>query len=362
MRKYYLDNIRYFTIIMVVLYHLIYMYNGQTKPGALGPFSKNQIQDVFQYITFPWMMTILFIISGISSNFYLKISNNFISDRTNKLLVPSIFGLFIYGWAQGYINILLYGSISTIPTNLNKFAIYLIYCISGTGVLWFNHLLWIYSILLVLIIKFEKNTIHNLFKNINFIIILLLGFGLWLSAKFLNTPTLIYYRVGIYCYSYLIGYFIFSHETNIKYIESNYILFSILSFIFGFLYISKFYGEDYTSKEIFGNILSILYSWFTSLSIFGIAKKFFDREFIFTKFMKDKSYGIYIFHYLILTSTAYYLYNYTKLGPIFQYILVLCSSLIGSILLFEIISKIPFINWLVLGITNKKINKIKKLS
>ena len=59
MRKYYLDNIRYFTIIMVVLYHLIYMYNGQTKPGALGPFSKNQIQDVFQYITFPWIMTIL---------------------------------------------------------------------------------------------------------------------------------------------------------------------------------------------------------------------------------------------------------------------------------------------------------------
>ena len=279
MRKYYLDNIRYFTIIVVVFFHLFFMYNGQSIPGVLGAFYKNQIQDVFQYITYPWIMIILFIISGISSNLYLKKFNNFILDRTNKLLVPSTIGLLVFGWTQGYYNMLINDVFSKIPQNLNKFLLYLIICISGTGVLWFNHLLWIYSILLVLVVKFEKNVVHNFFNNISFIKIIILGFGLWLSAKFLNPPILICYRPAIYFYSYLIGYFVFSHETNIKYIESNYILFSILAFIFGFLYISKFYGQDYTSKEIFGNILSIFYSWFTSLSIFGIAKKFFDKEF-----------------------------------------------------------------------------------
>ena len=107
MRKYYLDNIRYFTIIVVVFFHLFFMYNGQSIPGVLGAFYKNQIQDVFQYITYPWIMIILFIISGISSNLYLKKFNNFILDRTNKLLVPSTIGLLVFGWTQGYYNMLI---------------------------------------------------------------------------------------------------------------------------------------------------------------------------------------------------------------------------------------------------------------
>ncbi len=29
MRKYYLDNIRWVTVVLVVIYHVIYMYNGE---------------------------------------------------------------------------------------------------------------------------------------------------------------------------------------------------------------------------------------------------------------------------------------------------------------------------------------------
>ena len=66
MRKFYIDNIRYLTIIIVVLFHVFYIYNGQDIPGVIGPFHKNQIQDIFQYIVYPWIMVILFIVSGIS--------------------------------------------------------------------------------------------------------------------------------------------------------------------------------------------------------------------------------------------------------------------------------------------------------
>lgn len=61
-----------------------------------------------------------------------------------------------------------------------------------------------------------------------------------------------------------------------------------MSIISCILFTTKYYGENYVSKEIFGSILSILYSWFTCLSILGIGKKFFDREYMFTKFMKKK--------------------------------------------------------------------------
>ena len=103
MRKFYIDNIRYFTIIIVVLFHVIYMYNGQSIPGVIGAFHDNQIQDIFQYIVYPWIMILLFIISGISSNLYLQKYANYFYDRTTKLLIPSTLGLLVFGWAQGFL-------------------------------------------------------------------------------------------------------------------------------------------------------------------------------------------------------------------------------------------------------------------
>ena len=54
-------------------------------------------------------MVLLFIISGISSKYYLDKYNksSYIHDRTIKLLVPSIIGLLIFDWAQGYYSMLL---------------------------------------------------------------------------------------------------------------------------------------------------------------------------------------------------------------------------------------------------------------
>ena len=82
-----------------------------------------------------------------------------------------------------------------IPSNINKLLLFLIMWISGTGVLWFNQVLWINSIIFIIIIKFEKNKLLNFCENINFMIILSLGFGFYLSAQILNT--LVLYRFGI---------------------------------------------------------------------------------------------------------------------------------------------------------------------
>ena len=361
MREFYLDNIRYFTIIIVVLFHVIYMYNGQSIPGVVGSFHKDQIQDLFQYIVYPWIMILLFIISGISSNYYLKkyTSSSFIRSRTIKLLVPSTIGIFVFGWAQGYYNVILSNAFSKMPSDINKYFLFLIMCISGTGVLWFNQVLWINSIILILIIKYEKNRIYNLWRNVNFIAILSLGVGLFFSAKFLNTPIIVVYRFGVFGYAYLIGYFVFSHENNIKHLEANYLFLVVMSIILGILFTYKYCGENYASKEIFGSILSISYAWFTCLSLLGIGKKYFDKEYKFTKFMKENGYGIYVSHYLFLSSTAYYLHKYTNLYPFIQYILVGISSFLGAIILFKIMSKIPYINWCVLGITKNKRNYLK---
>ena len=53
-RRIYLDNIRWITVCIVVIYHVIYMYNGVQPFGVIGPFKEQQLQDAFQYLVYPW--------------------------------------------------------------------------------------------------------------------------------------------------------------------------------------------------------------------------------------------------------------------------------------------------------------------
>ena len=98
MRKTYIDNIRWMTVVLVVIYHVFYMFNGEVTSGVIGPFAPVQYQDAVQYFVYPWFMLLLFVISGMSARFYLNEHSDreFLKSRTTKLLVPSTIGLFVF--------------------------------------------------------------------------------------------------------------------------------------------------------------------------------------------------------------------------------------------------------------------------
>ncbi|MCI7790785.1 MAG: acyltransferase, partial [Lachnospiraceae bacterium] len=106
MRKYYIDNIRWMTIVLVVVYHIIFMFNSIETSIVIGPITQFHGQDVIQYLLYPWFMVILFLISGMCARYYLEkhTDREFIKARTRKLLVPSTMGVFVMGWMQGYIS------------------------------------------------------------------------------------------------------------------------------------------------------------------------------------------------------------------------------------------------------------------
>lgn len=164
MRKYYLDNIRWGTILLVVLYHVIYMFNHVATAGVIGPVTNVHGQDTIQYLLYPWFMVILFIISGMCSRYYLERHSDgeYFRTRTRKLLVPSTIGLFVMGWIQGYLNMAISGAFDTIPDTVPVFVLYPIMVVSGTGVLWTIQVLWICSLVLLLIRKLEKGRLLKL--------------------------------------------------------------------------------------------------------------------------------------------------------------------------------------------------------
>ena len=195
MRKTYIDNIRWMTVVIVVIYHVIYMFNGVVTSGVIGPFAPVQYQDAFQYFVYPWFMLLLFVISGMSARFYLNghSEKEFLKSRTTKLLVPSTIGLFVFWWILGYYNMLISGAFEKISA-ASKPLLYVIMAVSGTGVLWYIQLLWVVSLVLILVRKIEKDRLYGLCEKVNLPVLLCLTPVIWGAAQIFNTPVIVVYR------------------------------------------------------------------------------------------------------------------------------------------------------------------------
>ena len=63
MRRVWVDNLRCFTVLLVVLYHCFYIFNSVGVFGGIGPLrpGDGQVQDIVEYTMYPWFMVLLFL-------------------------------------------------------------------------------------------------------------------------------------------------------------------------------------------------------------------------------------------------------------------------------------------------------------
>ena len=138
--------------------------------------------------------------------------------------------------------------------------------------------------------------------------------------------------------------------------------FTIISLVLGVTYVIRYFGMDYSSGIGNTNVLCCAYSYFMILAILGLGKKYLDKTNKFMTWMSNKSWGLYIFHYLPLSVFAYYakvIYN-IPMSPVLYYAITIILEFSIGYLLYEILSRIPFIRWAVLGIKKDKTNKVKE--
>lgn len=356
MRKYYLDNLRYGIVLLVVFYHIIYIFN---SVGVITNVTISGVpqMDIFLYIIYPWFMPCLFLISGISAKYALekKSGKQFLKERTGKLLVPSIAGIFLIGWFGGFVtnhyNDMFAGAGDQIP----GFIKYFIYCFAGIGPLWYIHQLFVAYLVLLLIRKIDKKgKLYILGGKVNIIALFLLVIAVWISSLLFNTPLIEVYRHGIYVFMFLLGYYVFSHDNTIALSEKFKFIFLAVAMITGTVFTILFWGQNYSLMTNLQHPVTNAFVWFMTLALLGCAKAWFDKEYTFTKYMHKRSFSFYVLHYPLLMLVTYLIDLYFDVPAMAFYLILIVFMIILLPLSYEIVSRIPIIRKLLLGISSKK--------
>ena len=371
MRKHWIDNLRWVTVLSVLLYHVIYFFNNKWVFGGMGGFGTfpelQQYQDIVMYILYPRFMPLLFLLAWISARYSLKkySGKKWFKSRTRKLLVPDTIWLLVFQWMTGYFSTQITSLAQGIDltAGMPGIAKYLMWSISGIWPLWFIQLLWVFCLVLLIIRKLDaKDKFWNLCWKANILVIILLGILFWIGTKTLimnlsNPIAGLYnlYKPFFYWILFLLWYFVFSHDEVQRKVKRAWIPLLSCAVISGTILIITTWGQNNAEPQYLSSWLCCVYGWLSWLALMGWFNASFDKTNKFADYMTRSSFGTYIVHYLIVAGFGYMMKMYTHLTPLAMYLILIVAVFTLSPLVYELLHRIPFIRWCVFWEKNKAI-------
>lgn len=363
-RLIWLDNLRWVTVFIVLLYHVFYIYNAEGVDDMIPLTNNTPWQDIILYLIYPWFMFLLFLIAGMSTQFALRTQSvqQFFVARTRKLLIPATLGVILLHWISGYYLLL--------HTGWGTFLGFTpLSCLTmGVGHLWFVQDLWVFSMLILVIRLLDKKdalwnkldsflnrcSVENLGNQVIIWGLAMVWFASafqWESGNLYSSTFQYLYRPILYLVAYLLGYYIFSHEAVLGTLERfKYRLFG-LSVVCAIVHAYLNFGNSYASSRIFCSPTFILCLWFVTLSLLSMFKHYCDKQTKLSLFCTKNSYGMYITHWLIVCILGYYLRQYVDvLTPAGVYIVLLVATFVGSYVLYALQSRIPVVRYCLFGL------------
>lgn len=265
--------------------------------------------------------------------------------------MPSTLGLFVLHWVTGYLNIRMGGAVDTIPKPL----LYPISVLSGIGPLWFVQLLFLFSAILVLIRKIDRNDrLFRIGEKCPSWLICAFALLIWGAAQVGNMPVITTYRIGIYLTAFLLGYAVFAHEAVMARVERMRWGTLAVALIGAVAYGVWTNGQNFTDAAYLQSLWANVYLWAAVLAVLGNARHYLHQERAVSRFFTQRSYALYVVHYPVLLLTALLLTERTTLPAALTYLLTLLIGFGATLGLSEIIRRIPGIRYLTLGIRKEK--------
>ena len=349
MRKYYIDNLRWISILLLFPYHTCMIYNNWGENFYVKSYGISVLSNFIQ-ICSPWFMPLLFVIAGISSCYALdrRTPKQYIKERVYKLFVPLISGILLLvpiqtfyaekfhnGYNYGYFNqyILFFTKKTDLTGATGGFT---------PAQLWFILYLFIISLLaLPIAIKYKssgkKIPIDKL--SVFKIIPMFLIFGVMTLILNIGGKSL-----GEYFALFMLGYLILSEDKIQERLDENrwYLFLGFIVLTALNLFLQNVWNLNFgIGYDIFYKFLS----WIGILSLNAIGRHYLNFHNKITNYFAKASFPIYIFHQSFLVFTAYYILQIT-FSIFLQVIFIISGSFILTMLTYEIFKNMSITRFL----------------
>lgn len=338
-RVYYIDNLRWMTVSLLILYHAAMAYNTWGEANYIFLGAVKPISSVVVFIS-PWFMPLMFLLAGMSSKYSLRKRGYkaFIYERFKRLGIPFVFGIAVINPVLSYIADVTHNGYSGnyfahYGTFFSKFTDLTGYDGGFTlGHFWFIAVLMVISLLSCLIIRLvdmvpEKNRQKaRLLVGVLLGIVAVASFEITAFGKSLIT----------YLCLYLLGYYYFSNQEIVKSIAKyKWLLIGIfvpIALANTILYV--YVGEYQTLNTIcmYGSLA------FGILALLSFGHDHLDFTGNLCKFSSKVSYVHYIIHFPVVVLFQY-CFNVINVGNIANFFLTLVVSYPVTYLLCYAIDK-----------------------
>ena len=346
MRKFYLDNLRNFTILLLFPVHTFMIWNDfGMKFYVWG--GENRVISTLIVLINPWFMPLLFAIAGVSARYSLKkrTIKEFCMERVNKLLIPFVAGTvllvpvqtfyarkFFFGYEGGMIENLKY-----FFTHVTDFTGY-----DGgftPGQLWFILFLFLISLVSLVFMKWLPYERCEAFVSRMPVGVLIgLFIPVWIFYYLGNIGG---YSLGKNLALYLLGYYVLADDKVMEKLEKH---IRWIGGLWGFSELLLIVA--YYKYAFYGDLAVNVVCWLGVLTLLVLGKEYLNRETAFTKYFRKASFPVYVIHQSVLVALGYYVLNGME-NLFLQIVVIISGSFAITVPCYEIVKRIPGLRKLV---------------
>jgi glucans biosynthesis protein C len=348
-RRYDLDWLRVILILLVFLHHSAMPFNGDDWL-IMNSESSKFLDDLMVYFE-QWRLPLLFFISGAGVVFARKnrSSSQFLKERSKRLLIPFMVGIYIIVPPQIYMqNDQKYNHL---------FDVYKSILISPkTQHLWFIEYLFVFAILSTFVIYFlRSNFAQKILKICEDLCSKAFGFAFFsiililikiISKSFypddshsiLNLSSSLYYL-----FYFLMGLLVASKKSfweHLKKHRKTNLRLAVITLLlfYGIYYFPSNFRAELSIKTQW-NIwyaFSGLVSWITTITILGYSQILLNIKSKWLKYLNEAIYPFYILHQTVIVIIAYYVVQLPT-NIFIKLLLVVVPSMVIIVLIYLLI-------------------------
>src|SRR5690554_6045933 len=343
----YIDFIKVFLTCMVVAHHAGQAYGNTGGVWLVSDNPKLDYLKPFFFFNASYMMGLYFFISGYFIFFSLhhKSIKKYLKERFSRLLLPLLFFAFcIFGPLHYFLS----------ATNSDFFTfmvdLHFNHPPLSVGHLWFVASLLAYSIIYLLLVQFIKIRIHFTDNFRTWYPMLYLLFLIPVNVWVRQTYPLDYWVTWLipievaHLPQYLSLFFLGALFNKTKWLDT---IKPITAFTYLLVGLVLFFSQDIIYKHISANWSDSIIESFLCvglcLGLFSIFKLTFHSMNGFVKFISDNSYGIYLFH-LLLVIVLQLLIAKLDINTNIKFIIVTFLGILFSGILTSALRKIKIIS------------------